>query len=147
MDQIPEIVTNWYQHLTRLVCGQESQDITKIFQTKTTTWEYNSSLCQKHLEFFSICLSKFYANFTSSNQFLLDKGIGLVVFGTDCNRRIKWTLTQWNHKFYYKLGLPLCRCTFSSTALQQKCFWRLWFPVDVYHLESTNCSHFWWQHT
>ena len=26
----------------------------------------------------------FYANFTSPNQFLLDRGIGLVVFGADC---------------------------------------------------------------
>jgi hypothetical protein len=35
-------------------------------------------------EFFSIWLIKFYANFTNPNQFLLDRGIGLVVFSADC---------------------------------------------------------------
>jgi hypothetical protein len=34
-------------------------------------------------EFFG--LSKFYAIFTSPNQFLLDLGLGLAVFGADCN--------------------------------------------------------------
>jgi hypothetical protein len=31
----------------------------------------------------SIWISKFYAIFTSPNQFLLDRGIGLVAFGAD----------------------------------------------------------------
>ena len=36
----------------------------------------------KHI--LSICLIKFYAIFTSLYQFILDGGIGLVVFDTDC---------------------------------------------------------------
>lgn len=38
-----EIVTTWSQHLTRLICGHRSQDITKIFQTKMTTCEYKTN--------------------------------------------------------------------------------------------------------
>ena len=51
------------------------------------------SLCQKRFDklvwttlsknFKTIWINKFYAIFTSPNQFLLDWGIGLVVFGTD----------------------------------------------------------------
>ena len=39
---------------------------------------------QHFIIIFSIWLSKFYAIFTSPNQFLLDRGIQLVVFGADC---------------------------------------------------------------
>jgi hypothetical protein len=41
-----------------------------------------NSILEDFVPFF---LFLFYANFTSPNQFLLDRGIGLVVFGADCD--------------------------------------------------------------
>jgi hypothetical protein len=51
----------------------------------------NVSLCQKH--FLLNLIGKFYAIFTSPNQFFLDWGIGLVVFGTDWNIWYRCMLT------------------------------------------------------
>ena len=64
------------------------------FKNRRHFWINSGSLYQKHFDklaqdiledFFSICLSKFYAFFfTCSKEFVLDWGLGLVVVDTDC---------------------------------------------------------------
>ena len=70
------------------------------------TFDDSISVCAKNIltnypeqhfrRMFSIWFSKFYAVFNNPNQFLLDWGIGLVVFSTDCYMPVYffdyWTL-------------------------------------------------------
>jgi hypothetical protein len=65
----------------------ENLSLTKKNETTTDTGEayyfYWGNVVLAHHFFFSIWLNKFNALFTSTNQFLLDLGLGLVVFGAD----------------------------------------------------------------
>ena len=62
---------------------KETVNKTEDNKTKSVGIKVYTVLSQKHFDKLA-WLSKFYAIFTSPNQFLLDWDIGLVVFGADC---------------------------------------------------------------